>query len=75
MLCESVPVLILPDYPIAALPLTTLEYNGRPIGLSAVAPAHKEALLFQLMAAWESSFPARAQPTGYATQRPVRSEL
>jgi amidase len=49
-------------YPVASLPLGYLDVNGRPFGLAAVAPAHQEQLLVQLMSAWEATFPARRPP-------------
>lgn len=50
-------------YPIATLPLSYLKLNGRPFGVAAVSAAHNEALLIQLMSAWEVAFPERRVPT------------
>jgi amidase len=50
-------------YPVASLPLSYLEYNGRPFGLAAIAPANQERLLIQLMGAWEATFGKRKPPT------------
>ncbi|OJJ52521.1 hypothetical protein ASPSYDRAFT_164676 [Aspergillus sydowii CBS 593.65] len=49
-------------YPIASLPLSYLDYNGRPFGLAVIAPAHQDALLVQVMSAWEATFPPRKAP-------------
>ncbi|PNP59590.1 hypothetical protein THARTR1_00763 [Trichoderma harzianum] len=48
-------------YPVAAMPLGYLEYNGRPHGLGAVAK--EEGLLIQLQSAYEGVFPPRKPPT------------
>ena len=48
--------------PIATLPMSTLRYNGRPIGLMLLAPAHKEATLIKVMSAWEATFSGRRNP-------------
>ncbi|KAL7936507.1 amidase signature domain-containing protein [Trichoderma chlorosporum] len=47
-------------YPVAAMPLGYLEYNGRPHGLGAVAK--EEGLLIQLQSAYESIFSPRKPP-------------
>ncbi|KAM6481339.1 hypothetical protein HDV62DRAFT_76684, partial [Trichoderma sp. SZMC 28011] len=49
-------------YPVAVMPLSYLDFNGRPFGLAALAGRHQEALLVQLMSAWEATFPARKPP-------------
>ncbi|KAL6795156.1 amidase signature domain-containing protein [Trichoderma sp. SZMC 28012] len=49
-------------YPVAAMPLSYLDFNGRPFGLAALAGKHQEAFLVQLMSAWEATFPARKPP-------------
>ncbi|KAF2759933.1 amidase signature enzyme [Pseudovirgaria hyperparasitica] len=56
-------------YPVAALPLTTLDFNGRPIGIQAIAAAHQEPLLLKFMSAWEATFP-RPVPHGYGDVSP-----
>jgi amidase len=33
-----------------------MKFNSRPFGVAAVASAHQEALLIQLMSAWEQVF-------------------
>lgn len=48
--------------PCATLPLSYYKRNGRPFGLIAIAAADQEALLVQLMSAWEASFPQRQTP-------------
>ncbi|KAL1857106.1 hypothetical protein Daus18300_010449 [Diaporthe australafricana] len=40
----------------------TLDYNGRPFGLSVMAREGREDLLFAFMKAWEASFPWRPIP-------------
>ncbi|RFU74341.1 amidase family [Trichoderma arundinaceum] len=47
-------------YPVAAMPLGYLDYNGRPHGLCAVA--REEGLLIQLQSAYEGTFPPRKPP-------------
>ncbi|KAE8443929.1 hypothetical protein EG329_001239 [Mollisiaceae sp. DMI_Dod_QoI] len=49
-------------YPVATMPLSTLDLNGRPFGVSAVASAHQEELLIKVMSAWEATFPPRSVP-------------
>jgi len=49
-------------YPIAAMPLGYLDYNGRAHGLCAVARAHNDGLLIQLLSAFEQTFPKRRPP-------------
>ncbi|KAJ6789239.1 hypothetical protein PWT90_05083 [Aphanocladium album] len=50
-------------YPVCAVPLSTLQYNGRPFGLCVIARANDEEALLRFMAAYESAMPARAVPT------------
>ncbi len=52
-------------YPIAALPLGYLDYNGRAIGLQAMAGAHEEQLLLTFLGAYEHSFKPRKPPTAF----------
>ncbi|KAK1246513.1 hypothetical protein MKX08_000315 [Trichoderma sp. CBMAI-0020] len=47
-------------YPVAAMPLDYLDYNGRPHGLCAVAK--EEGLLIQLQSAYEKTSPLRKPP-------------
>ncbi|KAK0737091.1 amidase signature domain-containing protein [Apiosordaria backusii] len=49
-------------YPIAAMPLSYLEYNGRPFGAAAMAARGREDILIKVMSAWEATFPAARQP-------------
>ncbi|KAL4882786.1 amidase signature domain-containing protein [Aspergillus karnatakaensis] len=49
-------------YPIAGIPLSYLDYNGRPLGLAAIAGKNEEGLLIKLLSAWEATFPARRPP-------------
>lgn len=49
-------------YPVCAVPLATLRYNGRPFGLCAVGRADGEEALLRFMAAYEAAMPARAVP-------------
>jgi amidase len=44
------------------MPLSYLDFNGRPFGLAALAGKNQEALLVQLMSAWEATFEARKPP-------------
>jgi amidase len=44
------------------MPLSYLEYNGRPFSVSAIAGRGQEALLIKVMSAWEATFPARKPP-------------
>lgn len=52
----------MPGYPLCAMPLSYLDYNGRPFGVAAIAGKDQEALLIQVMSAWEATFPARKPP-------------
>ena len=54
--CDVMLNIGLVGYPEAVLPLSYLDLNGRPFGLAAIASAHQEALLIQLMSAWEQHF-------------------
>ncbi|KAI1119428.1 amidase signature enzyme [Nemania sp. NC0429] len=49
-------------YPLAAVPLSRLRYNGRPFGLCLVAREHEEGILLRFMAAFESLLPPRPTP-------------
>lgn len=49
-------------YPIAAVPLGQLSYNGRPFGLCLVAREHDEGILLRFMAAFELLLPRRPTP-------------
>ena len=52
-------------YPSATMPLSYLDYNGRPIGMAALTGAYGEGTLFKIMSAWETTFPPRQPPKGY----------
>jgi amidase len=43
-------------YPIATLPLSYADFNGRPFGLAAVTSAYQEGVMIHLMSAWERVF-------------------
>ncbi|KAI0154144.1 amidase signature enzyme [Xylariaceae sp. FL1272] len=49
-------------YPIAAVPLGQLRYNGRPFGLCLLAKADGEDLLLQFATAFEQLLPSRVVP-------------
>jgi amidase len=49
-------------YPIATMPLGTLNYNGMPFGLAIITTTHREDLLFEFMKAFEAVFPERPIP-------------
>ncbi|TVY78523.1 putative amidase [Lachnellula suecica] len=49
-------------YPSATMPLSYLDYNGRPIGLAVFSTAHKEKLLLKVLSAWEKISEPRRPP-------------
>ncbi|KAI8713744.1 Amidase domain-containing protein [Fusarium sp. LHS14.1] len=49
-------------FPVGNLPLGFADFNGRPFSLHAIAPANEEAKIFQVMSAWEASFPDNVRP-------------
>ncbi|KAK3291864.1 amidase signature domain-containing protein [Chaetomium fimeti] len=49
-------------YPLCAMPLSYLDYNGRPFGVSAIAGRGRDDLLVKVMSAWEATFPGRKPP-------------
>ena len=51
--------------PVCAMPLSYLDYNGRPIGLLAIARPHREDILINFMSAWESVAPPRQPPKAF----------
>lgn len=55
-------VAALAGYPVGSLPLGYARFNGRPFGLSVVAPENAECLALSVMSAWEATFPARKPP-------------
>jgi amidase len=54
-------------YPLCSLPLAYIAYNGRPVGLEAMA--RSEATLVTLMSAFEATFPQRKPPTAYLARK------
>ncbi|KAK4061446.1 hypothetical protein Trihar35433_9773 [Trichoderma harzianum] len=50
-------------YPSATIPLSYLEYNGRPIGLVAFTTAGGEGMLLNFLHAYENTFPKRRPPS------------
>lgn len=50
-------------YPSATMPLSYLEYNGRPIGLVAFTTAGGEGMLLNFLHAYENTFPKRHPPS------------
>ena len=50
---------------MGTLPISYAKLNGRPLGLVALAPAHKESTLIELMSVWEAIAPARKPPTAF----------
>ncbi|CAI7658727.1 unnamed protein product [Penicillium glandicola] len=51
-----------PGYQTATLPLSYLDFNGRPFGLFVMAKAHQEDVLLKVMSCWEQSFPKTKPP-------------
>ncbi|KAF9776438.1 hypothetical protein IL306_005373 [Fusarium sp. DS 682] len=49
-------------YPIASVPLGFSTHNGRPYGMEVVARNGAEDKLFQVMSAWEATFPNGRRP-------------
>jgi len=50
-------------YPIASVPLGFSTYNGRPFGMEIMARNGEEEKIFEVMSAWEATFPdARLPP-------------
>lgn len=56
-------------FPVAAMPLSYLDLNGRPFGLMAMARAHQEPLLFKVLSAFESTFPKRQPPKAFLEKK------
>ncbi|OCK87040.1 amidase family protein [Cenococcum geophilum 1.58] len=54
-------------FTLCTLPLGRIDYNGRPIGLTAIA--RSEVTLVTLMSAHEATFPAREPPTAFLCER------
>ncbi|MCJ1349375.1 hypothetical protein MMC31_007615 [Peltigera leucophlebia] len=53
------------EFPIASLPMSYLDFNGRPVGLLVAAPRHKESVLIKVMSAWEATFSPRKEPSEF----------
>ncbi|CZR55425.1 related to glu/asp-tRNA amidotransferase subunit A [Phialocephala subalpina] len=49
-------------YPSATMPLSLLDYNGRPIGLAAFTTANGEKILLKALSAWEAISSPRKPP-------------
>ena len=49
-------------YPLATMPLGTLDFNGRPFGLALMGKPGREDLMIQFMSAFERVFPKREVP-------------
>lgn len=49
-------------YPIGSVPLGISTYNGRPFGMEIMARNGEEENIFQVMSAWEATFPKARQP-------------
>ncbi|KAK2601501.1 hypothetical protein N8I77_010948 [Diaporthe amygdali] len=49
-------------YPSATMPLSYLEYNGRPFGVSVFSTAYTEPTLVKVLSAWEKTFGPRQPP-------------
>ncbi|KAJ8064893.1 hypothetical protein OCU04_007198 [Sclerotinia nivalis] len=58
-------------FPIATLPISCINFNGRPFGLTIAARPHEEAVLFKAMHAWETTFPPRQTPTAHISLQPI----
>ncbi len=44
------------------MPLSYLKFNGRPLGLAALAGKGQDAVLVKLLSAWEATFSPRKPP-------------
>ncbi|KAI1130215.1 amidase signature domain-containing protein [Nemania abortiva] len=49
-------------YPIASVPLGFSSYNGRPFGMEIMARNAHEGKIFEVMSAWEATFPEGRMP-------------
>lgn len=49
-------------YPVGNFPLGYADFNGRGFSLHTIAPAGEEAKIFQVMSAWEATFPENVRP-------------
>lgn len=48
--------------PITSVPLGFSNFNGRPFGMEIMARNGQEERLFEVMSAWEATFPAARKP-------------
>ncbi|OBT77497.1 hypothetical protein VF21_05228 [Pseudogymnoascus sp. 05NY08] len=55
-------------YPAAALPLSYLDFNGRPIGLVALVSGGQELHLLKFLKLYEQTFPARRPPSAFLSE-------
>lgn len=49
-------------FPVGNLPLGYAFFNGRPFSLHVIAPPDEEGKIFQVMSAWEATFPENVRP-------------
>jgi amidase len=56
-------------YPVGNLPLGYANFNGRAFSLHSIAPAGQEDKIFQVMSAWEATFPENVRPPKALTRR------
>lgn len=54
--------LMIIGYPIAAVPISSIDYKSRPVGLQVISSAHREDLLIAFMSAFEDSISKRLLP-------------
>jgi amidase len=52
-------------YPIAAVPISSIDYKSRHVGLQVISSAHREDLLIAFMSAFEDSISKRQPPTAF----------
>ncbi|KAI1121608.1 amidase signature domain-containing protein [Nemania abortiva] len=62
-------------YPIASVPLGLSSFNGRPHGMLILARNGEEAKVFEVMSAWEATFPDARQPPPQLVKWSPSSEL
>ncbi|KAH8601513.1 amidase family protein [Bisporella sp. PMI_857] len=58
-------------FPTATLPISCIDFNGRPFGLTIAALPHNEAMLFKVIGAWETTFPPIKTPEAYLSLQPL----
>ena len=59
---QSLSLIVMSGYPIAAVPLGYIESSGRPYGVQIIAKANRGETLIGAMSAWERMMPARRAP-------------